>query len=60
MASKCSKKINVSFEGILSVADDGQLILEVEDYGVVDVAEKVAFMDGEKVKVTFAISEELL
>ncbi len=59
MASKCSKKVNVSLEGVISL-EDGQMVLEVEDYGVVDVAEKVAFMEGEKVKITFAISEEIL
>lgn len=55
---KCSKKIRVDFEGVLSL-EDGEILLEVEDYGILNISEKIAFMDGEKVKISFNVSEEI-
>lgn len=56
--AKCSKQVTVNLEGVLNV-EDGQIALEVADFGVVDVIDYVSFMNGENVKVTFKINEDI-
>lgn len=57
--SKIKMKKSLAVEGIVRV-EDGRVIFEVEEFGDKDLAELMLVFDGDLVKATFNVVEDVM
>lgn len=59
MAQKLSKKYTLSINGLISVLDDGNIIVSVEDNGDFNLAHLMDDFDDRVCKISVSYDEEL-
>lgn len=57
--SKIKMKKSLAIEGIVRV-EDGRILIEVEEFGDKDLAELLLMFDGDLVKASFNVVEDVM
>ena len=58
MSSKITRKYNLSASGILNVDGDGQIYIETEDNGTVNLSDLLYDFDAKNVKLSINYDED--
>lgn len=59
MAKGYKETVSISVDGILGIAEDGSMTVDIEDIGVKSLAEILSKLDGEPVKIAVKLVNEL-
>ena len=58
MASKYSKTMKLDISGTLNIADDGSMTVDVEDLGIMNLADVMSDFNGQEIKISVAQKDE--
>lgn len=58
ISNKVTQTHRITLDGILDIREDGQIFIEVEDFGVVSLAKVLVDMDSREVSIAVSSKQE--